>query len=422
MMLFEWNLIGFFPIFHTWLAFFIGAACVQRSFQQSNNVSTALQRLMNDDGSKLRPYNGGPPVQVDLGLDVERLSDVSASTMDFSLTMYLREYWHDPRLAHNSTSHLILQGLDVDMVWSPDIFFINEKSAKVHEVTYKNKLIYILPNGSVSMSMRLSATLACHMSLEFFPMDSQTCKIEMSSYAYNTAEMTLNLSKEDVAIDTDMEIPSFKFLKFEVNNKIMSFSTGQIMGHFHICEIRLEFERQMQAYLLTVYIPSCLLVTIAWLSFWIDARAAPARITLGITTVLTVTTMTSGILERLPIVTYAKAIDIWLAACLLFVFLCLLEYAWANYLVVLEQSRIKKRKSLKSTKKKEAANNEDNNFDECSETIEVESCTERHLTALRLDKMSRIFFPVIFALFNLIYWPVYLYKGDVILLSKFGSK
>ncbi|XP_072020734.1 glycine receptor subunit alphaZ1-like isoform X2 [Amphiura filiformis] len=416
MMLFERNYRGFFhSIFHTWLALFISAACVHRSFQQSNNVSTALQKLMNDDGSKLRPNHGGDPVFVDLGLRVERLSDVSARSMDFSLTMYLREYWHDPRLAHNSTSHLILQGLDVDMVWSPDIFFINEKSAKVHEVTYKNKLIYILPNGSVSMSMRLSATLACHMSLEYFPMDSQTCNISMSSYAYNDKEMTLHLSEDAVAIDTDMEIPSFKFLKSEVYNTMMPFSTG----NFHICEIRLAFERQMQAYLLTVYIPSYLLVTIAWLSFWIDARAAPARITLGITTVLTVTTMTSGILERLPIVTYAKAIDIWLAACLLFVFLCLLEYAWANYLVVLEQRRIKKRKSLRFTKKKEeTAKGEDINLDACSETIELEYLTERHLTALRLDRFSRILFPVIFAIFNLIYWPYYLNKGDDILLDK----
>ena len=78
------------------------------------------------------------------------------------------------------------------------------------------------------------------------------------------------------------------------------------LGNFSSCKIILKLERQMVAYLLTVYIPSVLLVVIAWLSFWIDARAAPARVTLGITTVLTVTTMTSGILESLPIVTYAK--------------------------------------------------------------------------------------------------------------------
>ena len=62
----------------------------------------------------------------------------------------------------------------------------------------------------------------------------------------------------------------------------------------------------MQSYILTVYVPNLLLVIIAWLSFWIDAEAAPARVALGVTTILTVTTMTTNIQETLPVVTYVK--------------------------------------------------------------------------------------------------------------------
>ena len=62
----------------------------------------------------------------------------------------------------------------------------------------------------------------------------------------------------------------------------------------------------MQSYVLTVYVPNLLLVIIAWLSFWIDAEAAPARVALGVTTILTVTTMTTNIQETLPVVTYLK--------------------------------------------------------------------------------------------------------------------
>ena len=34
---------------------------------------------------------------------------------------------------------------------------------------------------------------------------------------------------------------------------------------------------------------------------------------------------------------YLQAIDVWLVACLIFVFIALLEYAMANYLIVLQQ-------------------------------------------------------------------------------------
>jgi hypothetical protein len=46
-------------------------------------------------------------------------------------------------------------------------------------------------------------------------------------------------------------------------------------------------------------------------SFWLDRTAVPARVTLGVTTLLTMTTQTSGINAKLPPVSYSKAIDIW---------------------------------------------------------------------------------------------------------------
>ena len=52
-------------------------------------------------------------------------------------------------------------------------------------------------------------------------------------------------------------------------------------------------ERQFEFYLLQTYIPSMLVVILSWVSFWIDIDAVPARITLGLLTVLTMTTQVS---------------------------------------------------------------------------------------------------------------------------------
>ena len=70
--------------------------------------------------------------------------------------------------------------------------------------------------------------------------------------------------------------------------------------------IHFTFKRQLQAYILTVFVPSLLLVIISWMSFWIDAHAAPARVSLGITTVMTPTTMTASMQETFPDATGAK--------------------------------------------------------------------------------------------------------------------
>lgn len=53
--------------------------------------------------------------------------------------------------------------------------------------------------------------------------------------------------------------------------------------------------------------------------------------TSGITTVLTMTTISTGVRSSLPRISYVKAIDIYLVMCFVFVFAALLEYAAVNY-------------------------------------------------------------------------------------------
>ena len=52
---------------------------------------------------------------------------------------------------------------------------------------------------------------------------------------------------------------------------------------------------------------------------------------LGITTILTMTTISTGMRSSMPHISYVKAIDIYLVVCFVFVFTALLEYAAVNY-------------------------------------------------------------------------------------------
>jgi hypothetical protein len=99
---------------------------------------------------------------------------------------------------------------------------------------------------------------------------------------------------------------------------------------FSCLEARLFFRRNHGYYMSQVFIPSMLIVILSWLSFWIHIQAVPARVSLGVICVLTMTTQSSGIRNSLPLVSYTKAIDIWMAFGQLLVFAALLEYAYIN--------------------------------------------------------------------------------------------
>ena len=71
----------------------------------------------------------------------------------------------------------------------------------------------------------------------------------------------------------------------------------------------------------------------SWISFWIKPEAVPARVTLGVTSLLTLSTQHANSQKALPPVSYIKAIDMFMNACTVFVFCSLIEYALINVIM-----------------------------------------------------------------------------------------
>ena len=97
-----------------------------------------------------------------------------------------------------------------------------------------------------------------------------------------------------------------------------------VTGNYSRLACEFQFVRSMGYYLIQIYIPSSLIVVISWVSFWLNRGATPARVGLGVTTVLTMTTLISSTNSALPKISYVKSIDVYLAACFFMVFFSLI--------------------------------------------------------------------------------------------------
>ena len=97
-------------------------------------------------------------------------------------------------------------------------------------------------------------------------------------------------------------------------------------GVFSAPEAKFVFKRRLMFYVYGFYLPVTLVVLLSWISFWIDPDSTPARVSLGVITILAMGNFLHGG-GATPSVSYATALDVYIITCFVFVFACLLEYA-----------------------------------------------------------------------------------------------
>ncbi|XP_051646001.1 gamma-aminobutyric acid receptor subunit beta-1 isoform X2 [Manacus candei] len=261
----------------------LAVACAARSADGPSNMSyvkETVDRLLQGYDIRLRPDFGGPPVDVGMRIEIASIDLVSEVNMDYTLTMYFQQSWRDKRLSYSGIPlNLTLDNRVADQLWVPDTYFQNDKKSFVHGVTVKNRMIRLHPDGTVLYGLRITTTAACMMDLRRYPLDEQNCTLEIESYGYTTDDIEFYWNGGESAVTgvNNIELPQFSIVDYKMVSKRVEFTTG-------------------------------------------------------ITTVLTMTTISTHLRETLPKIPYVKAIDIYLMGCFVFVFLALLEYAFVNYI------------------------------------------------------------------------------------------
>ncbi|XP_037090077.1 gamma-aminobutyric acid receptor subunit beta-like isoform X2 [Pollicipes pollicipes] len=263
-----------------------------------------------------------------MDLTIASFDSISEVNMDYTITMYLNQYWKDERLAFsNGDDILTLSGDFAEKIWVPDTYFDNDKNSFLHDVTEKNKMVRLHGDGSITYGMRFTTTLACMMDLRYYPLDSQNCTVEIESYGYTVKDVVMYWKETPVVGVEEAKLPQFTIIGYETNDRKEKLATGI----YQRLSLSFRLQRNIGYFVFQTYLPSILIVMLSWVSFWINHEATSARVALGITTVLTMTTISTGVRSSLPRISYVKAIDIYLVMCFVFVFAALLEYAAVNY-------------------------------------------------------------------------------------------
>ncbi|KHJ79743.1 Neurotransmitter-gated ion-channel ligand binding domain protein [Oesophagostomum dentatum] len=213
------------------------------------------------------------------------------------------------------------------MLWSPNVCIVNTKSTTVHMSPKPNVLLMLMPNGTIWLNYRVKVESPCSMNLERFPIDQQVCSLVFESYSYNTATVSIDWMPIAITVLEDISLPDFDLSGIKTFKHTESYKAGE----WYRLTVELRFKRRYGFYILQMYFPTYISVFISWIAFCIDTKALPARIVLGVNSLMSLTFQFGNIIRSLPPVSYIKAIDIWMFTCVAFIFASLLELAFVAY-------------------------------------------------------------------------------------------
>ncbi|XP_047121478.1 glycine receptor subunit alpha-4 isoform X3 [Schistocerca piceifrons] len=275
------------------LLFALLAMCVRCTGGVKNYTIKPRVVLPEDYVKEIRPPSRkGQPVSVEFSIYVVDINSINVEDMDFRVDMFVRQKWMESRL--DMPNALFEEGDDyvtlppefVDNLWQPDPYILNAKVSEIAKLTHEFSSVTLFRNKTVRYAARMHAIIACQMEFQLYPMDIQVCPMYIES------------------------------------------------SNFSRLVLYFRFERQIGHHLIQTFAPSSLVVMLSWFSFWIGLDAIPGRVTLLVTSMLTLVTMFTGLKSDIPPVAYVKALDLWMAGCMVFVFAALGEFVVVKVLEV----------------------------------------------------------------------------------------
>jgi hypothetical protein len=178
------------------------------------------------------------------------------------------------------------------------------------------------------------------LKLREFPFDTQRLGITLGNISFGSQKIRLKPSP-DSGIAENLSIPDWEIMQwgFAAEDLVLDNESSLIPGMVFSMEVK----RYTNFFKFKVVLPLILIVMMSWLVFWIDPSLISSQISVAVTAMLTMIAYhfaLAGMLPRLPFLT---AMDFFVIASTIMVFLSMVEVIYTAHLSThnqLEKARL----------------------------------------------------------------------------------
>lgn len=305
------------------------------------------------------PPNADGPVLADIGVYIEEIPVINEIDNTFTVEGLMDIVWCDPRLKYEDQgqgAYEIFLEEDaqekLNTIWWPDVTFANEVEGR----DIANEELVIHENGTVEYREKFAVELEARFDLYKFPFDKQTLEIEIESFAWDERYLQLHIEEEFIEFSTEFQIPEWRWEKDDVSTRIEDVKEKGDREPFSEFLMTIHVTRQFGFYIWKVLFPLIILVTMCFAVFWMDDEGLSSRLGVGFTGVLTVVAYQFIATGSLPKVPYITLMDSYIA------------FSFVVMVVTIFQSIV----------------------------VSGYNKDDKKETALRIDKISRFIFPLVY--------------------------
>ena len=288
----------------------------------------ALDKIFENYDKRIKPTdNNGHPSNISVRMYFAGINGIESSDMQYSTDAYLTQKWYDSRFSNQGIADTIKLNDPsyVRKIWKPDIFFPTATDAEFQYVTVPNVQVKISPNGEITYMLRMKIRSTCLIDLSKYPFDTKICQLQMAPFSADTVLQWENIDAP-ISISSEVRFPEFDVVNMTTGHCKERTYVGSdtcLLAEFHL-------KRVFGSHLAQIFMPSILMVIIAWLSFWMDVDDINARGTITMLCLLALINL--GQSSSSAEASYIKAIDVWIGACVILISVSFLEMINVNYL------------------------------------------------------------------------------------------
>lgn len=271
-----------------------------------------------------RPDAGGAATSVRVNMYLADLSEVSGASQTFLADVVVAAVWMDPRLAGRwSGVHKAAMG----DIWNPNLQILNQRGVAGSLPGH----VEVDPTGLAHWRQRFTGRFSVRMDLKDFPFDRQRFGVQVVSLGYDRDEVDLVVNPEQSGRSKDLSITDWDVGPVQIQSADFEPAPGAKVQ----AGVQLSWDgrRNVGYYVVQIILPLVLIVLMGGATLWVDPAIVPARVSMAMTTMLTLIAYRFALGNSVPNLNYLTRFDYFMLASTILVFLILLLVVAGAHLV-----------------------------------------------------------------------------------------